>query len=158
MLAEVSQPMGFPNLSPQPPNQSHSPQQPMNMHPQGFLQSQMMFPPQQPPQSQRFNPNAAAFCNPPFASSSQAAFVQQFQFMQQQPPQPIQQMNNMGAPNEANTDIIDLDAPQNLFEDQNISENLSGQLRMCGINSNDPGEMLSMENMSTDSMYKKYLG
>lgn len=144
--------MGFPVLSPQPPNLSHSPQQQqMNMLPQGFPQTlsshNMMFPPQPPQQ--------AAFAQP-FASSSQAAFVQQYQFMQQQPPQPIQQMNNMGAP--ASTDITDLDAHHNMFEDQNISENLSGQLRMCGINSNDPGEMLSMENMSTDSMFKKYLG
>jgi hypothetical protein len=154
LLAEVSQPLGFATLSPpQPPNLSHSPQQQqqqMNILSQGFQQAHMMFPPQAP---------QATFCAQPFASTSQqqqqqAAFVQQqqFQFLQQQQ----QPMNNMGAP-AATASITDLDT-QHMFEDQNISENLSGQLRMCGINSNDPGEMLSMENMSTDSMFKKYLG
>jgi hypothetical protein len=151
VLAEVSQPLGFATLSPQPPNLSHSPQQQqqqqMNMLSQGFPQSHMMFPPQ-PPQ--------ATFCPQPFASGSQqqAAFVQhqqQYQFLHQQP------LNNMGAP-AASASITDLDTQHNIFEDQNISENLSGQLRSCGINTDDPGEMLSIENMSTDSMFKKYLG
>jgi len=144
--------MGFPNMSPQQPSLSHSPQ-PMNILPQHFGPQQMQMFHQQ--QQERFGSSNSGFSATSFNMTSQATFGQpQAQFLAPaafvQPPM-INNLNNQAG---ASAIIADLDSQQNIFEDQNISENLSGQLRMCGINSNDPGEMLSVDNMSTDSFFK----
>jgi hypothetical protein len=156
--------MGFPNMSPQQ-QQSHSPQ-PINLLPQAFPQGLPNHQQMQMFQQQERFAASTSFNASAFASASQATFVQsQAQFMPQtifvpSPPQAqqaqMQPINNLGQGGglggAAPTNIIDLDSQHTYFED--ISENLSGQLRMCGININEAGEMASMENMSTDSIYR----
>ncbi|CAB3365561.1 Hypothetical predicted protein [Cloeon dipterum] len=166
---EVGAALAYPNMSPQRQNVSHSPQPAMPLLQQPFNAAHQM--PQlfvAPQPQERFSPNISFNLNAQtFPSTSQATFGQpQAQYVQaggilfnsqQQAQQAL--LNNLSAAATAagpsTVVIADLDK-QNFF-DENISENLSGQLRLCGINSNDPGEPISVENMSTDSFCKNYL-